>query len=101
MQPHIFLILRIIAIRLHYISHDGFGEENIQIIHLKAKDFSQICPNFHFPQVYFRTVELIEEPIPDSPGLSFYFRINGLPIFMKGSNWIPADSFPDKVNSKT
>ncbi|XP_013914841.1 PREDICTED: beta-mannosidase [Thamnophis sirtalis] len=51
-------------------------------------------------KVYFRTVELIEEPIPDSPGLSFYFRINGRPIFMKGSNWIPADSFPDKVNSK-
>uniref|UniRef100_A0A8C6XH48 Beta-mannosidase n=1 Tax=Naja naja TaxID=35670 RepID=A0A8C6XH48_NAJNA len=52
-------------------------------------------------KVYFRTVELVEESIPDSPGLSFYFRINGLPIFMKGSNWIPADSFPDKVNSKT
>ncbi|XP_070804532.1 beta-mannosidase [Pituophis catenifer annectens] len=51
-------------------------------------------------KVYFRTVELIEEPIPDSPGLSFYFQINGLPIFMKGSNWIPADSFTDKVNSK-
>ncbi|KAM6439989.1 beta-mannosidase isoform 1-T1 [Liasis olivaceus] len=50
--------------------------------------------------VYFRTVELVEEPIPGSPGLSFYFRINGLPIFMKGSNWIPADSFPDKVSSK-
>uniref|UniRef100_A0A8D2KZJ9 Beta-mannosidase n=1 Tax=Varanus komodoensis TaxID=61221 RepID=A0A8D2KZJ9_VARKO len=53
-----------------------------------------------FSKVYFRTVELIEEPIPGSPGLSFYFRINGLPIFMKGSNWIPADSFQDRVTSK-
>nr|XP_028599356.1 beta-mannosidase isoform X4 [Podarcis muralis] len=51
-------------------------------------------------KVYFRTVELVEEPIPGSPGLSFYFRINGLPIFMKGSNWIPADSFQDRVTSK-
>uniref|UniRef100_A0A8D1WIM2 Beta-mannosidase n=1 Tax=Sus scrofa TaxID=9823 RepID=A0A8D1WIM2_PIG len=48
-------------------------------------------------KVYFRTVELIEEPIEKSPGLSFYFKINGLPIFLKGSNWIPADSFQDQV----
>ncbi|MGH0160516.1 UNVERIFIED_CONTAM: hypothetical protein FKN15_052526 [Acipenser sinensis] len=47
--------------------------------------------------VYFRTVELVQEPIPGSPGLSFYFKINGLPIFLKGSNWIPADSFQDRV----
>ncbi|XP_007951844.1 beta-mannosidase [Orycteropus afer afer] len=50
-------------------------------------------------KVYFRTVELIEEPIEGSPGRSFYFKINGLPIFLKGSNWIPADSFQDRVTS--
>ncbi|XP_042325084.1 beta-mannosidase isoform X2 [Sceloporus undulatus] len=50
-----------------------------------------------FSKVYFRTVELAEEPIPGSPGLSFYFRINGIPVFLKGSNWIPADSFQDRV----
>ncbi|KAM7112441.1 beta-mannosidase isoform 2-T2 [Ciconia maguari] len=48
-------------------------------------------------KAYFRTVELVQEPIPGSPGLSFYFRINGRPIFIKGSNWIPADSFQDRV----
>lgn len=48
-------------------------------------------------QVYFRTVELVQEPIVGSPGLSFYFRINGKPIFLKGSNWIPAHSFQDQV----
>ncbi|XP_012510827.1 PREDICTED: beta-mannosidase [Propithecus coquereli] len=50
-------------------------------------------------KVYFRTVELIQEPIKGSPGLSFYFKINGFPIFLKGSNWIPADSFQDRVTS--
>ncbi|XP_071974794.1 beta-mannosidase isoform X3 [Engystomops pustulosus] len=60
---------------------------------------------FHFDEyiiekttkIYFRTVELVEEPIDGSPGLSFYININGIPIFLKGSNWIPADSFQDRV----
>ncbi|KAG7458795.1 hypothetical protein MATL_G00224440 [Megalops atlanticus] len=47
--------------------------------------------------VFFRTVELVQEPIEGSPGLSFYFRINGRPVFLKGSNWIPAHSFQDQV----
>ncbi|KAG7334223.1 hypothetical protein KOW79_002630 [Hemibagrus wyckioides] len=49
--------------------------------------------------VGFRTVELIQEPIPASPGLSFYFRINGQPIFLKGSNWIPAHAFQDQITA--
>ncbi|NXH28316.1 MANBA mannosidase, partial [Myiagra hebetior] len=57
------------------------------------------CQIEKFSKVYFRTVELVQEPIPGSPGLSFYFRINGRPIFIKGSNWIPADSFQDRVTS--
>lgn len=50
-------------------------------------------------KVAFRTVELIQEPIPSSPGLSFYFRINGKPVFLKGSNWIPVHAFQDQVTT--
>ena len=32
-------------------------------------------------------------------GLTFYFRVNGKPIFMKGSNWIPADSFQERIEA--
>ena len=32
-------------------------------------------------------------------GRTFYFRINGLPVFLKGSNWIPADIFPERVTA--
>lgn len=48
-------------------------------------------------KVFFRTVELVQEPVVGSPGLSFYFRINSRPVFLKGSNWIPAHSFQDQV----
>lgn len=43
-----------------------------------------------------RTVELRQQP--DQWGKSFTFVVNGQPIFAKGANWIPADSFPTRLN---
>ncbi len=42
-----------------------------------------------------RTLELRQQP--DEWGRSFTFVVNGVPIFAKGSNWIPADSFPTRI----
>lgn len=33
-------------------------------------------------------------------GLTFYFKVNGYPIFMKGSNWIPSNILPEKAQEK-
>jgi beta-mannosidase len=46
-------------------------------------------------QLGLRTVELRQEAEPG--GRSFVFVVNGVPIFAKGSNWIPADSFPTRI----
>lgn len=46
-------------------------------------------------QVGFRTVELRQ--IPDDWGRSFTFVVNGVPVFGKGSNWIPADTFNTRI----
>ncbi|KAK7092217.1 beta-mannosidase-like [Littorina saxatilis] len=50
-------------------------------------------------RIGFRTAELVQDPVSADPkqGLTFYFRINGLPVFMKGANWVPADSFLERV----
>lgn len=43
-----------------------------------------------------RTTELVYEK--DKWGRSFYMKINGVPVFCKGSNYVPADSFLPRVS---
>lgn len=52
-------------------------------------------------EIGFRTIKLVRNPIRKRiKGDYFYFKINNLPIYLKGSNWIPADSFPNKISGK-
>ncbi|MBM3404662.1 MAG: glycoside hydrolase family 2 protein, partial [Bacteroidetes bacterium] len=37
----------------------------------------------------------------DSIGESFYFKLNGIPVFMKGANYVPPDNFMTRVGEET
>ncbi|HXU63305.1 MAG TPA: glycoside hydrolase family 2 protein, partial [Polyangia bacterium] len=45
-------------------------------------------------RVGLRTVQVVSQH--DAGGKSFSVVVNGAPVFMKGANWIPSDSFLDR-----
>ena len=45
-----------------------------------------------------RTVKIVQKP--DSLGSSFYVELNGVPVFMKGANYIPNDNFLNRVTTE-
>ena len=49
-------------------------------------------------KIGLRTIELLREK--DEKGETFFFRLNGIPVFAKGANYIPLSIFQDRVKSE-
>jgi beta-mannosidase len=72
----------------------GYGEQNLYQLKITLETEASIVDSREY-QIGLRTIELKQEP--DEWGESFTFIVNGVPVFMKGSDWIPADSFPTRI----
>ncbi|NWJ45743.1 MAG: glycoside hydrolase family 2 protein [Chloroflexi bacterium] len=44
-----------------------------------------------------RRLRLLQNPLEGEEGSSFTFEVNNMPVFCRGANWIPADSFTTRV----
>jgi beta-mannosidase len=51
-------------------------------------------------RIGLRKAELVQDSLDGQPGTSFFFRINNIPIFCGGSDWIPADNFIPRITKE-
>jgi beta-mannosidase len=77
---------------------NGCGAQALYQVGIALQSDGQICDQKAY-QMGLRTIELRQEE--DEWGKSFTFVVNSVPIFAKGANWIPADSFPTRFTDES
>ncbi len=74
---------------------NGYGSQTLYGVEVTLSSGDTVLELRSY-RIGLRTIELRQEP--DEWGKSWQFVVNGVPIFAKGSNWIPADSFPTRIS---
>jgi beta-mannosidase len=73
---------------------NGWGDQPLYRVQVQLSRYGEVLDEKTY-QLGLRTIELRQKA--DEWGRSFTFVVNGQPLFAKGSDWIPADSFPTRL----
>ena len=76
----------------------GYGQQPLYDVELTLLDGAGHPLDTWTRRIGFRTIKL--DTSPDEHGSRFTFVVNGVPIFVRGVNWIPDDAFPSRVTPK-
>ncbi|MEO3946625.1 glycoside hydrolase family 2 protein [Gorillibacterium sp. CAU 1737] len=74
----------------------GLGEPNLYTFHAELSQAGRTTSE-HSVRTGLRTIRLIRER--EANGTSFYVEVNGQPVFSRGANHIPNDSFVSEVTA--
>jgi beta-mannosidase len=69
------------------------GEQPLYEVHVELLDADGDTVDSTAKRIGLRTLKILL-PNGENP---LHFEVNGIPFFSKGANWIPADSFPNRV----
>ena len=80
---------------------NGWGTQGLYTARVTVKLESAKAKSECSERFGIRTIELDQAPLPESGKghRKFAFRVNGVEIFCKGANWIPADSIYERVDT--
>lgn len=76
---------------------NGMGEQALYDVRVELRSGGTVIHK-KGDRIGLRSIEVVREA--DQDGTSFYFEVNGRPIFMKGANYIPNDPFLTRVSDE-
>lgn len=74
---------------------NGYGEQPLYTVEATLMSGEDELDSLS-RRIGLRTISLSQRK--DKHGRAFAFVVNGVPIFAKGANWVPADQFPSRIS---
>jgi len=78
---------------------NGLGDPHLYNFEVKIKTDEKVFDSKLMP-TGIRSLRLVTDRDMNGKGTTFYFELNGNPVFMKGANYIPNDSFMPRVTKE-